>query len=484
VKCIVSLEPYDSFLKQLFDGRNRRQHKCADTIHMMMKGVYMHLADHPTVKAYREGRIHTPKATSLLKSEQIKQSALDAGVDDVGLIDISRDTLTDIRQDLLDTMPGAQTVLVLLFRVNQNHLRSLAHSVADYEFKQVWTDANHIARQLAIQLGQNGVKALNMPAGFPYESGRWPGKIWLTCDKVFAVEAGLGHMGLNRLVLHPKYGAAVILGSILLSASCDEYDQHLDFNPCIECGLCLKVCPVGAIRKTNDFDFVACYSHNYRERLGGFQNWVEQVVDSKNHADYRRRVADPETISMWQNLSIGAQTRCDRCMAVCPAGENAIGEFLNDSKAYTTQYLKKFRELVETIYVVKGSDAEQHVESNFPAKRAKTISNGVRPVSAEVFLESLPLVFQPGQSEGLNAVFHFSFTGEENLEGTVSIHTRSLTVQKGLQGKADLHVTADSQTWVRFLAKDTNLLKALLSRKIKIKGPPKLMMAFAKCFPS
>jgi hypothetical protein len=45
--------------------------------------------------------------------------------------------------------------------------------------------------------------------------------------------------------------------------------------------------------------------------MGGFQNWAEQVVDSRGHADYRRRVSDMETISMWQNLAI----RCDRCMA-------------------------------------------------------------------------------------------------------------------------------------------------------------------------
>ena len=89
-------------------------------------------------------------------------------------------------------MPETQSVLVLLFRVNQKHLRSLAHSVADHEFKQVWTDANHIARQLVIQLQRSGGKALNMPTGFAYEAPRWPGKMWLTCDKVFAVEAGLG----------------------------------------------------------------------------------------------------------------------------------------------------------------------------------------------------------------------------------------------------------------------------------------------------
>jgi epoxyqueuosine reductase QueG len=444
----------------------------------------MRLADHPTVRAYREGKINPPVPPAILESTQLKKMALATGADDAGLIDISRDTMADYRQDLLVAMPDTQSVMMLVFRVNQNHLKCLTHSVADYEFKQVWTDANHIVRQLVIQLQQNGIKALNMPAGFPYEATRWPGKMWLTCDKVFAVEAGLGHMGYNRLVLHPTYGAGIILGSILIAGTCDQYDQPLDFNPCIECSLCLKICPVGAVKKTDDFNFMACYSHNYRERLGGFQNWVEQVVDSKSHADYRRRVSDGETISMWQHLAIGAQTRCDRCMAVCPAGEVAIGEYLDDRKVYTNQYLKKFQNLGETIYVVKGSDAEQHVHSNFPAKRAKIISNGIRPNSAAMFLESLPLVFQPGQSEGLNKVYHFTFTGDENLEGTVIIQERSLAVREGLEGKPDLHVTADSQTWIKFLSKEVNLIRALATRKIKIKGSPKLMMAFAKCFPS
>ena len=50
--------------------------------------------------------------------------------------------------------------------------------------------------------------------------------------------------------------------------------------------------------------------------------------------------------------------------------------------------------------------------------------------------------------------------------------------------KADLHVTADSETWLGFLAKERSLLWALLRRRIRIKGSPKLLMAFGKCFPS
>lgn len=57
-----------------------------------------------------------------------------------------------------------------------------------------------------------------------------------------------------------------------------------------------------------------------------------------------------------------------------------------------------------------------------------------------------------------------------------------LESQPGLAGAADLHVTVNAETWVSSLAKETSLPKALATRKLKIKGSPKLMMAFARCF--
>ena len=47
-----------------------------------------------------------------------------------------------------------------------------------------------------------------------------------------------------------------------------------------------------------------------------------------------------------------------------------------------------------------------------------------------------------------------------------------------------MHVTADSDTWLGFLAKERSLLWALLRRRIRIKGSPRLLIAFGKCFPS
>lgn len=54
----------------------------------------------------------------------------------------------------------------------------------------------------------------------------------------------------------------------------------------------------------------------------------------------------------------------------------------------------------------------------------------------------------------------------------------------GHLGKADLHLRADSRTWLRFLAKEANLVWALLRGKVRLKGKLRLLPAFARCFPS
>ena len=100
------------------------------------------------------------------------------------------------------------------------------------------------------------------------------------------------------------------------------------------------------------------------------------------------------------------------------------------------------------------------------------------------FLSGMQHTFQREQSLGLNAVYHFKFTGREPRTATVVIREKTLQVHEGHQGTANLRLTADSETWLGFLAKERNLPWALLRRKIKIKGSPRLLIAFGKCFPS
>ena len=216
--------------------------------------------------------------------------------------------------------------------------------------------------------------------------------------------------------------------------------------------------------------------------MGGFTDWVEQIADSKDALDYRKRVTDPESASMWQSLSFGANYKAAYCMAVCPAGEDVIGPYLTSKAGHLRETVRPLQEKEETVYVIAGSDAEEHVTRRFPHKKTKRVHNGLRPRSIQRFLSGLALTFQPGKAAGLQAVYHFSFTGKEQKQATIRIRDGTLQVQDGHQGKADLHVTADSETWLGFLAKERSLVWALLRRRIRVKGSPKLLVAFGKCF--
>jgi Fe-S-cluster-containing hydrogenase component 2 len=444
----------------------------------------MKLAEHPTVKAFYEKAVQAP-APSRLDADWLRQLCREAGADDVGLVEIDRPALDDQRADILRNFPPTKTLLSFVCRMNREPIRSPARSVANLEFHHTGDHVNEVARKVVAALERHGVRAVNPAMGFPMEMDRYPGgKNWVVSHKPVAVAAGLGQVGIHRNVIHPRFGNFILLGTVLIAAEATAYDQPLAYNPCLECKLCVAACPVGAIEPDGRFNFSACYTHNYREFMGGFTDWVEQIAESKNAVDYRKRVSDQETASMWQSLSFGANYKAAYCLAVCPAGEDVIGPYLTDRAGHLRDNVRPLQEKEETIYVVAGSDAEDHVARRFPHKKIKRVKSGVRPPSIQRFLGGLRLTFQSGKAADLNAVYHFTFTGKEPRQATIAIRNGTLQVQDGHQGEADLHVTADSETWLGFLAKERSLLWALLRRRIRIKGSPKLLLAFGKCFPS
>ena len=441
------------------------------------------LEAHPTVKKYYQINKNPPRKEPL-NATWLKQLVLDAGADDVGFVEIGRPALDSQREDILKAFPHTKTLISFVVRMNREAIRTPARSVANTEFHHSGDEVNGVARSVVQKLEERGIRAMNPAMGFPMEMDQFPGKAWIVSHKPVAVAAGMGMMGIHRNVIHEKSGNFILLGTILVDAEVSESSQPINYNPCLECKLCVAACPVGAISPEGDFNFSACYTHNYREFMGGFTDWVEQVAESKNSRDYRSRVSDAESASMWQSLSFGANYKSAYCMAVCPAGEDVIGPYLIDRKAHLNEVLRPLQEKAETIYVAENSDAEDYVAKRFPHKTIKRVGNSLRPNTIEIFLKGMPNVFQPGKSPGLNATFHFTFTGQEQRQATVVIQQKKIRVEDGHVGQPDLHVTADSQTWIGFLRKEKHLAWALLRRKIKIKGSPKLLLAFGKCFPS
>ncbi len=444
----------------------------------------MKLEDHPTVQRIQLKTLPSvPRRKESLDAGWLKQLVLDAGADDVGFVEIGRPALDDQRQDILKAFPHTKTLISFVVRMNREAIRTPARSVSNTEFHHSGHEVNDIARSVVQTLEDRGIRATNPAMGFPMEMDRFPGKVWVVSHKPVAVAAGLGMMGIHRNVIQPKFGNFILLGTILLDAEISESSQQIDYNPCLECKLCVAACPVGAISADGDFNVSACYTHNYREFMGGFTDWVEQVADSKNARDYRGRVSDAKSASMWQSLSYGANYKAAYCLAVCPAGEDVIGPYLSDRKMHLREIVRPLQDKEETVYVTKNSDAEDHVAKRFPHKKIKRVGNSLRPNTIGVVLSGMPHVLQPGKSAGLNATFHFTFTGHEQRQATVVIREQKITVKDGHVGQRDLHVTADSQTWIGFLRKERNVVWALLRRKIRLAGPLKLLVAFGKCFP-
>ena len=196
--------------------------------------------------------------------------------------------------------------------------------------------------------------------------------------KPVAEAAGLGRMGHHRLLIHPVLGSHLCLGTLVIDTALDDYDQPLDYSPCIGCNLCVGVCPTGAIAADGSFAFARCLIHAYRDRLGGFLSWVEALVSSGNMEEYRLKRTDGETMAVWQSLTYGGGYRCGYCMSVCPAGLDLIGPYLESRRGYLENIVRPLQDRKEMVYVLPGEDSEAAVARRFPARRLAEPDRTVR----------------------------------------------------------------------------------------------------------
>lgn len=79
-------------------------------------------------------------------------------------------------------------------------------------------------------------------------------------EKQLAVEAGLGWIGRQSLLVTPRYGTYVLLGELLLTDEADRYDDPFEGSQCGRCRNCLDSCPTGALVAPKVIDTRRCIS--------------------------------------------------------------------------------------------------------------------------------------------------------------------------------------------------------------------------------
>jgi len=109
-------------------------------------------------------------------------------------------------------------------------------------------------------------------------------------DREAAVRAGIGFYGKNTLVIAPRLGSWIVLGTLVSERELEATEPFE--RDCGSCRLCLDACPTGALVRAGVLDARLCLSY-----------WTQA------------RTAIPESI----RTELGATVYgCDICQQVCP----------------------------------------------------------------------------------------------------------------------------------------------------------------------
>ena len=124
-------------------------------------------------------------------------------------------------------------------------------------------------------------------------------------EKQYAVEAGLGWIGRQSLLVTPEYGTYVLLGELVLNAEVDEYDKPLEGVGCSECRRCMGACPTGAIVKPMTINTSRCIScHTIEAEPSAEINlngWIFGCDECQNCCPYNKK-AKPHSSALFDPM--------------------------------------------------------------------------------------------------------------------------------------------------------------------------------------
>ena len=211
------------------------------------------------------------------------------------------------------------------------------------------------------------------------------------------------------------------------------------------------------------------------------------IADSKDARDYRRRVADERDRRRCGRASRSAELQGGLLPGRLPGGRGrdrpvpGRPQGRSSRRSSTRCRRRRSRSTSSPARTPRSTS-----RGGSRTRRSGGSAAGCGPGSIRAFLFGLPLTSSSGRPrEGLDATYHFTFTGRGAGRGDGRDPGQDdRRSRRGTSARPSLRVTADSETWLGFLAKERSLVWALLRGKIRVRGSPRLLVAFGKCFPS
>jgi len=177
-------------------------------------------------------------------------------------------------------------------------------------------------------------------------------------ERTWAALSGLGWIGKNTLLIHPKHGSYTFIGVVLLNESLDARPKLLpDF--CGNCSRCLTACPTNAIEEPHSVDSRKCIAYWTLEKRG------ELDLSSE----------EKKAIGTWI-------AGCDLCQEACPFNSKAArAAALNPTLDRETEE--------GAVHSSTWEELEQESEAEY---RARIQGSALSRVKPEMFRRNLEIV--------------------------------------------------------------------------------------------
>lgn len=179
-------------------------------------------------------------------------------------------------------MPTAKSIIVCIFSYNNPHKGSISKYAMGRDYHKVVRDK---LSEFAKPLVNSGYQCLTFCDS------------WDLNERYLAVQAGLGFIGWNRMLIHPIYGSFIFIGAILTDCLL-EASTPLG-GGCLQCGACVHACPGNALSLGGQFSQMQCLS-SITQKKGEL---------SREEVEILKRGG-----MIWG---------CDRCQEVCPHNQTA-----------------------------------------------------------------------------------------------------------------------------------------------------------------